>query len=83
MGWDPTERSEYSYQGTYIIVRVTIFGSHLSLDIQGTPTGDISNVTYPATDPDCWWTSSRCVTPKLPSLVGDIANVPEVCDVLF
>lgn len=51
--------------------------------LQGTPTGNISNVSYPATDPDCWWTYTHCLTPKLPGLVPDIADVPEVCRGFF
>ncbi|KAH7906360.1 carbohydrate esterase family 4 protein [Hygrophoropsis aurantiaca] len=41
--------------------------------------GDFSNFTpsYPATDPDCWWTYDQCVTPKLAGLPPDLAGVPE------
>ncbi|KAJ7624652.1 carbohydrate esterase family 4 protein [Roridomyces roridus] len=28
-------------------------------------------------DPDCWWTDTACVTPKLAGLTADIATVPE------
>ncbi|KAJ7590427.1 carbohydrate esterase family 4 protein [Mycena floridula] len=45
---------------------------------KGTITGDTTNVTYSsATDPDCWWTRTGCVTPKLTTLKPDIFNVPE------
>jgi hypothetical protein len=42
--------------------------------------GDFSNFTptYPATDPDCWWTYHQCVTPKVGNLSADVASVPEV-----
>nr|GAT59278.1 carbohydrate esterase family 4 protein [Mycena chlorophos] len=33
--------------------------------------------TYPAADPDCWWTVATCVTPKAPGVNPDIASVPE------
>lgn len=32
---------------------------------------------YPPGDPDCWWTGTQCVTPKLSGLPPDIADVPE------
>ncbi|KAJ7162769.1 carbohydrate esterase family 4 protein [Mycena crocata] len=34
-------------------------------------------VTYSDADPDCWWTKSQCVQPKLAGLPADIATVPE------
>jgi len=36
-----------------------------------------TNLSYPATDPDCWWSFSLCTTPKLAGLNPDIADVPE------
>ncbi|KAJ7315045.1 carbohydrate esterase family 4 protein [Mycena albidolilacea] len=33
--------------------------------------------SYPATDPDCWWTFGQCLTPKVAGLKPDIADVPE------
>ncbi|KAJ7875239.1 hypothetical protein B0H13DRAFT_1723203 [Mycena leptocephala] len=46
---------------------------------KGTMAGDFSNFTptYPATDPDCWWTYHQCVTPKVGNLSADVASVPE------
>jgi hypothetical protein len=46
---------------------------------KGTPAGDFSNTTpsYPPTDPDCWWSYSKCTTPKLPGLQPDISKLPE------
>ncbi|KAJ7429640.1 carbohydrate esterase family 4 protein [Mycena galericulata] len=44
---------------------------------RGTLTGDMSGVQYSDSDPDCWWTYSNCVTPKLSGLKPDIASVPE------
>ncbi|KIK04456.1 carbohydrate esterase family 4 protein [Laccaria amethystina LaAM-08-1] len=44
---------------------------------KGTITGNFTNVTYNATDTDCWWTYHQCVTPKLAGLPMDIASVPE------
>ncbi|KAJ7479745.1 carbohydrate esterase family 4 protein [Mycena latifolia] len=44
---------------------------------RGTITGDISGVKYSDSDPDCWWTYSLCVTPKLSGLKPDVASVPE------
>ncbi|KAJ7189935.1 hypothetical protein B0H12DRAFT_1246494 [Mycena haematopus] len=41
---------------------------------RGTLTGDLSGVTYSDSDPDCWWTYSNCVTPKLSGLAPDIAD---------
>jgi hypothetical protein len=59
------------------------FFSHTFLHVQGTPMGDFTSVSYPTTDPDCWWTYRQCTTPKLQGLSSDIANVPEVCDMLL
>ncbi|KAJ7038019.1 carbohydrate esterase family 4 protein [Mycena alexandri] len=42
--------------------------------------GVLSNDTinnYPATDPDCWWTASGCLIPKVSGLTPDTASVPE------
>ncbi|KAJ7479709.1 carbohydrate esterase family 4 protein [Mycena latifolia] len=46
---------------------------------KGTLAGDFSSFTptYSASDPDCWWTYDKCVTPKLSGLDADIASVPE------
>lgn len=44
---------------------------------KGTITGNFTNVTYNATDADCWWTYHQCVTPKLAGLPMDISSVPE------
>ncbi|KAJ7734491.1 carbohydrate esterase family 4 protein [Mycena maculata] len=47
---------------------------------KGTMAGDFSNFTptYPATDPDCWWTYHQCTTPSAASgLSPDVASVPE------
>lgn len=44
--------------------------------VNGTLSNDTIN-NYPATDPDCWWTSSDCVTPKVSGLAPDISSVPE------
>ncbi|KAJ6559301.1 hypothetical protein B0H10DRAFT_1894269 [Mycena sp. CBHHK59/15] len=33
--------------------------------------------TYSDADPDCWWTRSQCVVPKVAGLNPDIATVPE------
>ncbi|KDE04459.1 hypothetical protein MVLG_05107 [Microbotryum lychnidis-dioicae p1A1 Lamole] len=45
---------------------------------RGTRAGDFSGVTYDITkDPDCWWTDTRCTTPKLAGLQPDITRCPE------
>ncbi|KAG7441949.1 carbohydrate esterase family 4 protein [Guyanagaster necrorhizus] len=54
----------------------SISGS-IPTNISGTPTGDFSDVSYPTDDPDCWWTNSKCVIPKLQGLPPDVASVPE------
>ncbi|KAF8546838.1 hypothetical protein OG21DRAFT_1028518 [Imleria badia] len=43
----------------------------------GSLEGNWSNFTYPASDPDCWWTWAQCTTPKLAGLPPDLAAVPE------
>ncbi|KAF7301882.1 Carbohydrate esterase family 4 protein [Mycena indigotica] len=40
---------------------------------QGT-LGVLSGKSYPSSDPDCWWTYSTCVSPKLKGLKPDIAS---------
>ncbi|CAD6576182.1 MAG: hypothetical protein CYPHOPRED_005939 [Cyphobasidiales sp. Tagirdzhanova-0007] len=44
---------------------------------KGTPEGDFSGVNYNGTDPDCWWTWSKCDTPKQPGIPNDIFTCPE------
>lgn len=39
--------------------------------------GSLNTAGYDASDPDCWWTVSLCVTPKHQGLAADIASVPE------
>ncbi|KAG7087043.1 hypothetical protein E1B28_013022 [Marasmius oreades] len=40
--------------------------------------GDFSNVQYDnSKDPDCWWTATGCVTPKLAGIAPDVARIPE------
>ncbi|KAI6118230.1 carbohydrate esterase family 4 protein [Pisolithus sp. B1] len=39
--------------------------------------GDFSDYSYPSDDPDCWWTSSTCDTPKTAGIPSDITTVPE------
>jgi len=79
MGWNPTECSEYSYKGTHLSLVSSFFALiHISTS-KGTPTGNFSGVSYPSTDPDCWWSYHQCVTPKAQGLPPDIFNVPEVC----
>ncbi|KAK0491978.1 carbohydrate esterase family 4 protein [Armillaria luteobubalina] len=46
-------------------------------NISGTPSGDFSNVSYTAADPDCWWTYHQCVEPKLEGIPPDVSSVPE------
>jgi hypothetical protein len=50
-----------------------------NIPVKGTITGDFSNFTpsYSSSDPDCWWTYDKCVTPKLSGLKPDIATIPE------
>ncbi|KAK7451785.1 hypothetical protein VKT23_012464 [Stygiomarasmius scandens] len=44
---------------------------------KGTPEGDFSNLSYPADDPDCWWTNSQCVQSKHAGIPPDVFDVPE------
>ncbi|GAA5873034.1 hypothetical protein JCM16303_006921 [Sporobolomyces ruberrimus] len=45
---------------------------------RGTRAGDFTGVTYSGTeDPDCWWTYSRCTTPKLQGLKADVTQCNE------
>ncbi|KAH7886777.1 carbohydrate esterase family 4 protein [Phlebopus sp. FC_14] len=39
--------------------------------------GNWSGLSYPSSDPDCWWTYDQCTTPKLSGLPPDLAAVPE------
>jgi hypothetical protein len=50
-----------------------------NIAVKGSITGNFSNFTptYPSSDPDCWWTFDKCVTPKLAGLKPDIATIPE------
>ncbi|KAK0201236.1 carbohydrate esterase family 4 protein [Desarmillaria ectypa] len=51
--------------------------SSIPTNISGTPSGNFSNVTYTAADPDCWWSYHQCVQPKLEGLPADIFVIPE------
>ncbi|KAF8968143.1 carbohydrate esterase family 4 protein [Flammula alnicola] len=44
---------------------------------KGTLQGNFSGVNYLPGDPDCWWTYSKCTTPKASGLPADIAAMPE------
>ena len=44
----------------------------------GSYTGNWSNWTYTAGDPNCWWSWGQCTTPKHGGLPPDTAAVPEV-----
>lgn len=45
---------------------------------KGTLDGNFSSVvSYPSSDPDCWWSQTQCTTPKLAGLPPDIAGIPE------
>ncbi|CAG8586123.1 19734_t:CDS:2 [Dentiscutata erythropus] len=39
--------------------------------------GTFVSSTYPATDPDCWWSYKLCVTPKAPGVNPDYYMCPE------
>ncbi|KAK0190104.1 carbohydrate esterase family 4 protein [Armillaria mellea] len=54
----------------------SISGS-IPTNISGTPSGNFSDVSYTAADPDCWWSYHQCVNPKLEGIPPDIAVVPE------
>jgi len=50
-----------------------------TIPVKGTLNGDFgsSMSNYPASDPDCWWSFSHCVSPKKVNLLPDISRVPE------
>src|SRR4051812_11670002 len=39
--------------------------------------GRFISASYPASDPDCWWSWSTCTTPKAPGVKPDISICPE------
>lgn len=45
---------------------------------KGTHDGDFSSVTYDPSDPDCWFTRTKCTNPKIEGLSEDLATLPEV-----
>ncbi|KAF9039217.1 carbohydrate esterase family 4 protein [Panaeolus papilionaceus] len=47
------------------------------IEPRGTTDGNFNGVNYPADDPDCWWTATKCVTPKAQGIPADIAVMPE------
>ncbi|GAA5993352.1 hypothetical protein JCM10908_001443 [Rhodotorula pacifica] len=48
------------------------------IPVRGNRYGDFSGVQYDQqADPDCWWSSTHCVTPKLPGLADDIVQCDE------
>ncbi|KAF8814591.1 carbohydrate esterase family 4 protein [Phlegmacium glaucopus] len=44
---------------------------------KGTGAGDFSGLEYSSSDPDCWWTYSKCNLPKHSGIPVDISSVPE------
>lgn len=44
---------------------------------KGTQAGDFSGMEYGSTDPDCWWTYSKCSAPKRSGIPNDVSSVPE------
>ncbi|GAA5880116.1 hypothetical protein JCM3774_004153 [Rhodotorula dairenensis] len=49
-----------------------------NIPVRGNRYGDFSGVQYDQqTDPDCWWSSTHCVTPKLPGLLNDTVRCDE------
>ncbi|TIB60638.1 hypothetical protein E3P77_04114 [Wallemia ichthyophaga] len=48
-----------------------------SIKPKGTHDGNISDVSYDASDPDCWFTSTKCTHPKVDGLSDDLATLPE------
>ncbi|GEM08101.1 chitin deacetylase, carbohydrate esterase family 4 protein [Rhodotorula toruloides] len=45
---------------------------------RGDRAGDFQGVVYDGnTDPDCWWTYTRCTTPKISSLPADVTKCDE------
>jgi len=39
--------------------------------------GNFSGNQYSSSDPDCWWTYDKCITPKISGLPPDVAAAPE------
>jgi peptidoglycan/xylan/chitin deacetylase (PgdA/CDA1 family) len=39
--------------------------------------GNFISSSYPASDPDCWWSWSGCTTPKAPGVNPDVSVCPE------
>ncbi|KAI7879108.1 glycoside hydrolase/deacetylase [Lichtheimia hyalospora FSU 10163] len=49
------------------------------------PAGGLNMTAYDPKDPDCWWSASQCVTPKLPDVNADIyaCDEPETLGLTF
>lgn len=62
--------------------KVFVFRLHFKLILtrirQGTMQGNIENEVYGEDDPDCWWTWSKCTTPKASGIPPDVSILPEV-----
>lgn len=55
-----------------------ISGSIPNIPVRGNRYGDWSSVHYNYDeDPDCWWSATNCVTPKLPGLKNDTVACDE------
>ncbi|EIW77691.1 carbohydrate esterase family 4 protein [Coniophora puteana RWD-64-598 SS2] len=39
--------------------------------------GDFGGFNYDPSDPDCWWTNTKCSTPKHQGIPADIISMPE------
>jgi hypothetical protein len=66
-------------QSLFPTINATINSQVPNIKIKGTPNGNFSTFTptYPASDPDCWWTYRQCDTPKNANLSPDITTLPE------
>ncbi len=66
-------------QALFATINATINAEVPDIVPKGTPTGNFSafTPTYPATDPDCWWSYRQCNSPKHANLSPDITTVPE------
>ncbi|KDR66886.1 hypothetical protein GALMADRAFT_161844 [Galerina marginata CBS 339.88] len=44
---------------------------------KGTLEGNFEGLNYPADDPDCWWTNTKCNNPKTGGIPADVFTMPE------